>query len=125
MPSIFGPARSVALRFVAITLVLSLLSNSAPAAPQIIVSFAKEESITLSFWYNSGGLSRLVQGFGAVRRAPETQANRNAKVARLEIYPRNVTIDLIERVRFAAVPYESEGNAIGGVKDTVRDILKK
>src|SRR4051812_18738602 len=50
MPSTLGRGRSVALRFVAIGLVLSLLSNAAPAAPLIIVSFAKEESTELTFW---------------------------------------------------------------------------
>src|SRR5262249_49921684 len=111
-----GRARSVALRFVAIALVLSLLSHSALAAAQIVISFAKEESTLLSFWYNSSGLNKLVQGQAAKPRASEKQANRDAKVARLQIYPGDLTIDLLDRVRFAAVPYDSEGNAVGGVK---------
>src|SRR3569832_463925 len=116
MSSIFERARSITLRFVAIALVLSLLSNSTPAAPQIVVSLAKEESTTLSFWYNSGGLGRLVQGFRATPRTPKTQTNRKAKEAQHKNKPNNKTIDLIERGRFAAVAYDSEGNAIGGVK---------
>ena len=118
MPSRLGRTRSVALHFIAITLVLSLLSNSAPAAPQIIVSFAREESTELTFWYNSSGLSKLVQGRAVAPGPPETQGNRDTKVARLQIYPGNLTIELLERVRFAAVPYDSQGNAVGGVKVT-------
>ena len=115
MPYILRRARSIAVHFVAIGLVLSLLTNSAPAAPLVIVSFVKEESTELSFWYNSSGLSKLLQGRPAAPGRPETQGNRDAKVARLEIYPGDVTIDLVERVRFAAVPYDSQGNAVGGV----------
>ena len=100
---VLTPTRSIAFHFVAIALVLSLLSNSAPAAPVIIVNLAKEESTALSFWYNSSGFSKLLQGRPAAPGRPETQANRDGKVARLQIYPGDLTIDLIERVRFAAV----------------------
>lgn len=109
--------RNAGLRLIAIVLVLNLLSTSTPAAPQIVVSFAKEESTLIEFWYYSGGLRNLLQGHARSAAPPqETQTDRDAKVARLEIHLGNVTIDLGERIRFVALPYDAAGNPVGGLK---------
>jgi YD repeat-containing protein len=98
-------------------LMLCLLSTSTPAAPQTIIALANQANTSFAFWYKSGGLDKLFQSqHGPSPRAAEKQTDRDAKVARLEIYPGNVTIDLSERVQFVAVPYDVDGNPVGGVK---------
>lgn len=115
MPS--NRSRRVVFHFLSLLLVLSLLSNSAPAAAQTIAFLAKEQSTMLAFWYYSSGLHKLLQGRGTPVPPPqEKQADRDAKISRVEISPGNVTIDLAERVRFVAVAYDRDGNAVGGVK---------
>lgn len=101
----------------AILLALSLFSSSTPAAPRTIVDVASAATVTLKFWYPSSWLAALIQGQGNQRaRKQETQAERDAKVSRLEILPENVVVDLDDEVRFVAVAYDSEGNTVGGVK---------
>ena len=70
---------------------------------------------TLSFWYQASGLAKLLQGRG---NAPgqEKQSDRDAKVSRIQIFPGDVTVDVNEHVRFAAVAYDDAGNTVGGVK---------
>ena len=111
------------LRFVSLNRVLSsvlvmcLLSGSAPAAPKTIVAMVEYQRTSFAFWYQSSGLSKLVQGRGVPVPPPqERQANRDAKVARLEISPANITVDPAERVRFVTASYDTAGNAVGGVK---------
>jgi RHS repeat-associated protein len=102
-------------KLINITTVICLLSSSTPAAPQTIVTVSKESAITLSFWYQASGLAKLLQGRTSAR-GQEKQADRDAKVSRIQIFPGDVTVDVSERVRFAAVAYDEEGNTIGGVK---------
>ena len=117
MASTPNRARRLVFHFVSVLVTLSLLSNSAPAAPQAIFSFAKEETTALTFWYYANGLNKLLQGRGTpVPPRPERQVDRDAKITRLEISPDNVTIDLAERIRFVAVAYDREGNAVGGAR---------
>src|SRR5829696_7658856 len=112
------PLRFVSLhRIVSILLATCLFSSSTPAAPQTIMAIVEEQRTSWSFWYYSSGLSNLFQGRG--RPSPprqERQADRNAKLERLEISPTNVTVELAERVRFVAVGYDADGNTVGGVK---------
>lgn len=112
------PLRFVSLhRIVSILLATCLLSSSAPAAPQTIIALVEEQRTGWSFWYYSSGLSNLFQGRGLPSPRPqERQADRNAKLERLEISPTNVTVELAERVRFVAVGYDANGNTVGGVK---------
>jgi RHS repeat-associated protein len=107
----------IASRVVSIALVLCLLSSSTPAATQTIVAVAKESSVSFAFWFNSSGLAKLVQGRGVGNaRRQEKQAERDAKISRLQISPGDVTIGLGERVRFSAAAYDQDNNALGGVK---------
>lgn len=101
-----------------ILLVLSLFSSSTPASTQTIVSTVQETRVTLWLWYHSSGLANLVQGqtSGKVKEQ-ETQRDRDKKVSRIQIFPTDtITVDLGEHVRFAAVAYDAEDNAVGGVK---------
>ena len=101
----------------AMVLVVCLLSSSTPAAPRTIVDVANATSVTLKFWYPNSWLAKLIQGQGNGKaRKQETQAERDAKVSRLQILPENVVVDLSDEVRFVAIAYDRDGNAVGGVK---------
>jgi len=107
---------SVAHRIGSILVAVSLMSASTPAAPKTIIALAEQSRVSFAFWYHSSGLAKAIQGRGAPNpRAQERQADRDAKVSRLEIHPSNVSVDLAERVRFVAVGYDGAGNAVGGV----------
>ncbi len=104
-------------RGIAVALILTLLSASTPAAPQTIVALAKESSVSFLFWFHSSGLRRLIQGNGPGNPpGQEKQRDRDAKVSRVQVFPGNVTIDLGDHIRFAAVAYDQNGNPVGGVK---------
>src|SRR5713226_1101410 len=104
-------------RVASIALVLCLLSSSTPAAPETIVAAARESSVSFAFWYQASGLAKFIQGRG-LGNAPgqEKQADRDAKISRVQIFPGDVTVDLSDHVRFSAVAYDRDGDSIGGVK---------
>jgi RHS repeat-associated protein len=98
-------------------LIISLLLSSAPAAPQTIKALASEATISFVFWYHRSGAAKLIQGQGyGTAKEQEKQAERDARVSRLEIFPKEATVDRGERVRFTAVAYDAEDNPIGGGK---------
>src|SRR5712692_7150007 len=100
-------------------LMLTLLCSSTPAAPQTIVSVAKESSVSFLFWSRASGLAKLLQGQGIGNaRGQEKQADRDAKVSRLQIFPGDVTIHEGEQVSFAAAAYDKDDNPVGGVSFT-------
>ena len=98
-------------------LIVSLLLSSTPTAPQALVSVAHEANIGFVFWYHRSGLRKLIQDqdIGNTKEQ-EKQSERDSKVSRIEIFPKEAIVDLDDRVRFAAVAYDSEDNAIGGSK---------
>src|SRR5258705_6395640 len=107
-------------RFVSVVLVLSVVCNSTPAAPQTIVSVATEWGASLSLWMRAdnfpGKLYRTLTAQNLPAPKPqEKQEDRDALVSRIKIYPGDGTIDLGERVRFSAVAYDQENNPVGGV----------
>lgn len=109
--------RHISVRAISIGLTLSLMIASTPAAPQTIVAVAKESSVSFLFWFRASGLAKTLQLQGAPSASlQEKQADRDAKVSRIQIFPGDVTIDLSDRVRFSAVAYDPDGNAIGGIK---------
>ena len=78
---------------------------------------ARAASVEFKFWYPASWLAKLIQGQGAVKvKKQETQAEREAKVSRLQVLPENVVVDLSDEVRFVAIAYDRDGNAVGGVK---------
>jgi hypothetical protein len=106
-------------RALCVILVLSLLATSTPAAPQTIVALARESKISFAFWFHGSGwpeVAKLIQTRGPNGKRQEKQRDRDANVSRIEIYPGNLSVDLSDRVRFAAVAYDSGGIPVGGVK---------
>jgi RHS repeat-associated protein len=105
---------------VCIALILSLLATSTPAAPQTIVRFAEETSVDLAFWLHSSGwrkaAAELLQGQNSNGKGQEKQRDRDARVARIQILPGDVTVDLNDHIRFAAVAYDRDNTPVGGVK---------
>src|ERR1051325_8129730 len=96
-------------------LIVSLLLSSTPTAPQTIVAFARETNVSLIFWYHTSGLKKLVQGQGFEdRKEQESQSERDARISRIEIFPKEATVELGDHVRFASVAFDSEDNAVGG-----------
>ncbi|HKV37416.1 MAG TPA: RHS repeat-associated core domain-containing protein [Pyrinomonadaceae bacterium] len=94
-----------------------MLTSSTPAAPQTIVSVTSETAIDLGFWFHNSGLAKWLQGEGSgSRKKQQKQADRDALITSLQIFPGDVTVERGERVRFSAVAYDQENNPIGGVK---------
>src|SRR5262245_40877484 len=91
---------------ICLLLVLSLLVTSTPAAPQTIVTVAKERSTDFAFWFQGSVLRKLaielVQGRGSNGKGQEKQRDRDAKVARIQIFPGDATVELNEQIAFAA-----------------------
>jgi RHS repeat-associated protein len=108
-------------RALCLWLITALLLTSTPAAAQTIVGMASEASTSLKFWfYQSGWNNTLKQTFAGQdkpsRKPQEKQKDRDARVARIEISPSDVTVQVDERVAFAAIAYDQDGNSVGGVK---------
>ena len=125
-------------RAISLMLCVVLLANPILAMPQGVLTLSNEFRYSLAFyWYNSGLAAKFnawsqkpaaVQdtrgwdGKGAPPNTPpepsvqEKQANRDVKVSRIEISPRDVTIHTGEKVVFAAIALDREGNLIPGVK---------
>src|SRR2546430_3688822 len=107
------------IRAVAVALAICLLSSSTPAAPQVIVALASESKVSLAFWFNSGGLRKLIQGSGVGNaRVQEKQSDRDARVASIKIFPRNIVLHVDERINLAAVGYDLNGAPVGGLRFT-------
>jgi RHS repeat-associated protein len=127
-------------RLVSVFLMLVLSVNPILAMPGGVISLSPEVSYSLAFqWYNSGWGAKFNAWFpkkaaaqdtkgwdgkGAPPNTPpapsvqEKQADRDAKVSRIEISPRDVTMHTGEKVIFAALAYDREGKLIPGVKFT-------
>lgn len=110
-------------RAICLGLIMTMLSASTPAAPQIIVDAASEWRIGLMFWLESSEVVARVRALLTGSNAPasqsqETQEERNAQVTRIQIYPGDVTIRAGETVLFSAVAYDSQSAAISGVRFT-------
>ena len=102
-------------RAASVVLVLCLLATSTPAAPQTIISSAQQWRVSLAFWFRSTGLPKWLDG-RSQSKAPETQAARDARIARIDIFPKNATADLDGRINFSAIAYDDNNNPLGGVK---------
>ena len=102
-------------RAASVVLLLCLLATSTPAAPQAIISTAREWRISFAFWFRSTRFPKWLEG-QPERKSPQTQAARDAKIARIEIFPKNAAVDLDGRIKFSAIPYDNNDNPIGGVR---------
>ncbi len=127
-------------RLLSLGLILVLLSNQVLATPQGWMAVGNEMTAGMSFWWGNSGWAKTWARFiptqnkpadtkgwdgkGAPPNTPpeptkeEKQTDRDARVAKIEISPRDVTIATGEKVIFAAVAYDRNGNMVPGVQFT-------
>ena len=104
-------------RALSIVIALSLFTSSAPAAPRIVIDVTKESAISFMFWFANSVFAELLQGQGVgVSKRQEKQADRDARINRLQIFPGDVKISVGERVRLVAVAFDQDDNPIGGIR---------
>jgi RHS repeat-associated protein len=102
---------------ISFALIVSLLATSTPVAAQTIANLVQETSFSFALWYRAGGVAKLLQGNGeGIAKKQEKQAERNARVVRIEISPGDVTVPRYQRVQFAAIAYGADDSPISGVK---------
>ena len=106
------------VRALSALLVLCLLSSSAPAAPLVLPGMASQFSADASYLFRTKVWEFLAQV--AAGRAPkgtqEKQKDRDARVSKIEISPGAVTLQVGQRMFFAATALDSNGEVVGGVK---------
>ncbi|HKR12576.1 MAG TPA: RHS repeat-associated core domain-containing protein [Pyrinomonadaceae bacterium] len=104
-----------------ILVVLTLLVSSTPAAPRLIVDQVKESRTTLAFWWARSDLAKLLdpQNWRS-KKEQEKQEDRDARVARLQIFPGDVTVNISEQVSFSAIAFDADDAPVTGVKINFR-----
>lgn len=104
-----------------ILVILTLLVSSTPAAPRLIVDQVKESRTTLAFWWARSDLAKLLdpQNWRS-KKEQEKQEERDARVARLQIFPGDVTVDISEQVSFSAIAFDANDAPVTGVKINFR-----
>ncbi|HYY58360.1 MAG TPA: hypothetical protein VE842_13585, partial [Pyrinomonadaceae bacterium] len=113
-------------RTLCLALILAMLSATTPAAPQVITGLASEWRVSALFWLHQSGLALLIKDVMSGKRSrplagqQEESEERQAQVSRIEVYPGDVTLRVGQRAIFSAVAYDSEDNAIGGIRFTWR-----
>ena len=126
-----GFRRFACLLMVALMVVQFVLAppEVSQAAVRAISAKAAGSAQDARHWWHASGwaawserfLQRIRDGNGAQRRvAPkpkpqETQEERNSRVARVEISPREATIAAGQNIYFIAVAYDANNSPIGGV----------
>jgi RHS repeat-associated protein len=85
------------------------------------MGLATDLSTSLKFWFHQSGWNEsLKRTFSGQEKpslkAQEKQKDRDARVARIEIYPGDVTVQVDERVAFTAVAFDQNGDPVGGVR---------
>ncbi|HEU4597120.1 MAG TPA: RHS repeat-associated core domain-containing protein, partial [Pyrinomonadaceae bacterium] len=108
-------------RFLTIALVVVMLVEQTPAAPLLLAGAASRWQWGLAFWYESSGWAKTMRGLvspqgEAKGRGQESQSARNARVRGVRISPDGARVVPGEKVRFAAVAYDQQGNTVGGVR---------
>jgi hypothetical protein len=123
-------------RFACLLMVAVMFAQFVLASPEVSHAAVKAISATAvnsaqnahHWWHASGWaaaseryLRRIRYGKGAKRQAlpkpepQETQEERNGRVARVEISPREATIAAGQEIHFIAVAYDANNSPIGGV----------
>src|ERR1041385_7160234 len=93
-------------------LIFSMLLSSMPLAPKTAMEIGKETFISFVFWYHRAGVGKLLQGQLEETKEQEKQSERDAKVSRIEIFPKDPTVDVSDRVRFLATVTDSEAKRL-------------
>lgn len=113
-------SRRVLTKALSVFLIITILAVQAPAAPRVVMGVAAEWRAGVALWFDSSGLSALASRLaGAQRPSPvkqASQAQRNSRVARVEISPGDITIKEGDRVEFAAEALDAQGAPVGGVR---------
>lgn len=107
-------------RVLCLWLVAALLITSTPDAVQTVMAIAKNASTSFKFWYYQSGwdatLRRSLSGKDhSTPTAQEKQQDRAARVARIQIYPGDVTMQTDQQVAFTAVALDRNNDPVGGV----------
>ncbi len=127
-------------QLISLILAITLVTNPLLAAPQGFTLLGHEMSYGASFWWHNNGWAAKVakwfpqqtkptdtkgwDGKGAPPNTPpepkeqEKQSDRDYKVQRIEISPRDVVIQTGEKIVFSAIAYDQSGNMVPGVKYT-------
>jgi RHS repeat-associated protein len=82
---------------------------------------ASEWGASLSFWlYSSEAAARVKRALlfqnNPSNKSQEKQAERDARVTRIEIYPGDVTVQADEHIAFTSAAFDQKGNPVGGVR---------
>ena len=117
LAKVSGRLRRSLQRALGVTLVVSLLVTSTPAAAQTVVGVFGETKTSIAFWLRANNLpGSLFQSSGRPRKTQEKQSERDGRVTRLQISPSEVTINEGQRVSFVAVAYDQQGDTVSGTK---------
>jgi RHS repeat-associated protein len=106
-------------RIVSVVLLISLLATGTPAAPQMIVGVAQDLQFSFGFWLRANRFPNLLKALTGQTNSlipQEKQVGRDARVARIQIFPGDVTVSIDTPVTFAAAAYDGNGDSVGGVK---------
>lgn len=111
-------------RYIAIMLALIMLNASAPSATASTLALQAFTRLNdaagqtwgdIKGWFNSRRSQDSTPRRGVKPREPESNAERESRIASLEVNPgRSVTLQSREPITFAAVPFDSEGTPIHG-----------
>ncbi|MDQ3804394.1 MAG: hypothetical protein M3416_11250, partial [Acidobacteriota bacterium] len=105
------------MRALSLFLIICLLSTSAPAAPRVIAGMASQFTADASYLFRNGLWGLLSQAVGGQAPAKqEKQKDRDARVSKIEISPGDVTLQVGQRMIFAASAFDANGDVVGGVK---------
>ena len=112
--------RELGARVVSIVLVISLLATTTPAGPRTIVQLSTQWKADLAFWLRASNaitdLWMMLNGQNARPKPQESQEERDARVAKVEVYPGDVTVSVSDKVLFVAVGFDSNGDSVSGLK---------
>jgi len=108
-------------RALCLWLITVLLATSTPAAPQTIRALVSDWNTSLNFWFHQSGWAATSKQTIAgqeptAHKRQEKQEDRDTRVARIEIYPGDVTVQVDERVAFTTVAFDQKGDPVGGVR---------
>lgn len=101
-------------RVLCLWLMTALLAASTPCAAQIISARVRTWSQSQPMLAKSSDRPAMPQQMAAPQQ--ETQTTREARVVRIQIYPGEMRLLVGQRLNFAAVAYDNNGAAVGGIK---------
>lgn len=108
-------------RAVSVLLIINILAVQSPAAPRVLVGVAGEVRAGLAFWLDAAGVTSRLGALLTSAQKPSrgvqaSQAQRDSRVARIQISPGDATVKEGDQVDFIARALDSQGEPVGGVK---------